>query len=84
MTDSVAVWNDDSVPAVGHHTLGYSIKTLSNLDCQLFILNIAIVHQKSRNISGIDELLISKARARKFRCINEILFITKSVSKPGI
>lgn len=41
VTDSVAVWND-SVPAVGHHTLGYSIKTISNLDCQLFILNIAI------------------------------------------
>lgn len=49
VTDSVAVWND-SVPAVGHHTLGYSMKTISNLDCQLFILNIAIVHQKSRNI----------------------------------
>lgn len=48
VTDSVAVWND-SVPAVGN-TLGYSIKTISNLDCQLFILNIAIVHQKSRNI----------------------------------
>lgn len=49
VTDSVSVWND-SVPAVGHHTLGYSIKTISNLDCQPFILNIAIVHQKSRNI----------------------------------
>lgn len=49
VTDSVAVWND-SVPAVGHHTLGYSIKTISNQDYQLCMSTIAILHQKSRNI----------------------------------
>lgn len=76
-SDSVAVWND-SVP-VSHHTLGYSIKKISNQDYQLCMSTFATVHQKSRNIQGIDELLISKVRAR-FRCINEILFITRSVS----